>query len=86
MQIFLNEKLKKSEKQLVSEKNLNEAKTFIETEKSTSADVCKYFGCKQLIEAVSKHSNIIQKITAYTPNKIEHKMWIFSYELKFVHH
>ena len=33
---FLNEKLKKSAKQLGSERNLNEAKTFIETKKPTS--------------------------------------------------
>ena len=39
---FLNEKLKKSAKQLGSERNLNEAKTFIETKKPTSADVYKY--------------------------------------------
>ena len=39
---FLNEKLKKSGKQLGSERNLNEAKTFIETKKPTSTDVYKY--------------------------------------------
>ena len=39
---FLYEKLKKSAKQLGSERNLNEAKTFIETKKPTSTDVYKY--------------------------------------------
>ena len=36
---FLTGKLKKSVKQLGSERNLNEAKTFIETKKPTSTDV-----------------------------------------------
>ena len=39
----LNKNLKKSTKQLGSEINLNEAKTFIETKKSTSIDFYKYF-------------------------------------------
>ena len=36
---FLNEKLKKSAKQLGSERNLNEAKTFTDINKPTSTDV-----------------------------------------------
>ena len=39
---FLNEKLKKSAKQLCSERNLNEAKTSIETKKPTSTDFYMY--------------------------------------------
>ena len=56
---FLNEKLK-SAKQLGSERNLNEAKTFIETKKPTSTDVYKYLAADSSLMQFSNTATLFK--------------------------
>ena len=46
----MKEKLKKPAKQLGIERNLNEAKTFSETKKTTSTDVYKFLTAEGLLK------------------------------------